>query len=1297
MILVPSSQTAADKATDVRRFKIPTSHVRCPRGAHAAPLAFADTMHASEKHMRYRLSNLVSVLLLAIFCVAQSAMADPNADWPMYRGDAGRTGVYPRALPASPTLRWVRELESPAPAWPSTQNKLRFDASYEPVVMGKRLYVGSMVADRMTAYDTDTGEEVWRFYANGPIRFAPVAWENNLYFVSDDGFLYCLDATTGKQRWAVRGGPDGRMALGNGRLISTWPARGAPVLWTDENGNPTVYFAASIWPFMGTFIHAVDAETGSIIWTNSGSGSTFQMQQHSSPAFAGVAPQGYLAVNGETLFVSGGRTVPAAYNRKTGEFLYYKLASRVFDKSAGGFSTSVLGKYFISGGGMYSTADADPVAKGPLTLLGAVALMPGKNGVDVLDATPVRKEEAGKDRHGADEKRVTYTMKTLRTLTLETPLQRFFFYARDRAYGAGAGGVIGAVDLEGKRPTVTWSGKIDGEVWSMLPGDGKLFVVSVSGKIYCFDNNSGPVKTHAAPVVTAPTGPAAGGFAVLWGFGDDAMARVSALMKDHDVIAIEADPMKVASLRRKIDDGGMNGRVHVLCGEPMDLKLPPYFATRIEVANPGATGLARGSAFAASVFHALRPYGGTAVFRGEPAEIEAIRQAVDKAALPSAKAAASQTGKEFELIRDGALPGSAPWTHQYADVANTVVSRDTLVKPPLGLLWFGGPSNDDILPRHGHGPTPQVIGGRLFIEGPNALRAIDVYTGRLLWQRELPGLGRFYDNTNHQPGAGEIGSNYVTTADSLYVVHDRKCLRLDTATGKTIGEFTLPGAEGQKPPYWGYVGVYNDLLIATAMPVAIRVSKPPEDASKSKSKDDDEDKMDEKVGAGPEGISRDVAYASSSELLVVMDRNTGRVLWSRKASQVFRHNAIAVGADRIFCIDAISPMKLEALKRRGEEQAKPPVMLALDVRTGEEVWKSGAGAGGTWLGYSAENNVLISGGSPSRDRAKDESGPGMAAFHGGDGKRIWRIDAKYSGTPILYGKTIYTDGLAFNLMTGKPIRRENPITGQASDWSFARSYGCNSPIAGQYMLLFRSAAAGFFDLQSDNGTANWGGFKSGCTSNLIPADGVLVVPDYTRTCSCSYQNQSSLAMVSMPDVEVWSFQSYDDLTGRVKRVGVNLGAPGDWHSPDGTLWLDYPIVGGKGPKLTLQIEGEPRYFRKNAMEVKGPAGQVTASGVIGATSIRVGLNGEGERKYTVRLYFLEPEASAAGERVFDVALQGKSVLGAFDVFAESGGRLKGVVKEFKGVAAGNTMTVELTAGEKSKRPPVISGVEVVME
>src|SRR2546427_13090888 len=90
-----------------------------------------------------------------------------------------------------------------------------------------------------------------------------------------------------------------------------------------------------------------------------------------------------------------------------------------------------------------------------------------------------------------------------------------------------------------------------------------------------------------------------------------------------------------------------------------------------------------------------------------------------------------------------------------------------------------------------------------------------------------------------------------------------------------------------------------------------------------------------------------------------------------------------------------------------------------------------------------------------------------------------------------------------------------------------------------YTTLFRS-------------TGNIGGFRSGCTNNLVVAGGVLCAPDYTRTCTCSYQNQTSLALVPMPDAEMWTFFGKRVVDGPVRRVGINLGAPGNRKAAEGT-------------------------------------------------------------------------------------------------------------------------------------------------
>jgi len=86
-------------------------------------------------------------------------------------------------------------------------------------------------------------------------------------------------------------------------------------------------------------------------------------------------------------------------------------------------------------------------------------------------------------------------------------------------------------------------------------------------------------------------------------------------------------------------------------------------------------------------------------------------------------------------------------------------------------------------------------------------------------------------------------------------------------------------------------------------------------------------------------------------------------------------------------------------------------------------------------------------------------------------------------------------------------------------------------------------------------------------------------------------------------------------------------------------------------------------------------------------------------EYAVRLYFAELENEQAGERVFDIKLQGRMVLGGLDVMKEAGGSHRAVVREFRGVRISRNLEVELVPrdemGSSMSRTPVLCGVEVL--
>ena len=175
---------------------------------------------------------IVSCVILSMSCIAARA-----ADWPQWRHDAARSGVTPEELPAELHLRWVREFPMPRLAWPG-QAELLFDRSYEPVVAGKTMFVPCNVNDSVTALDTETGEVRWRFFAEGPVRFAPVAGQGKVYFASDDGCLYCLDAANGNLNWRFRGA---RVRV-NGRGAGGVPGELDPRIFRLKKGRRVLHF-----------------------------------------------------------------------------------------------------------------------------------------------------------------------------------------------------------------------------------------------------------------------------------------------------------------------------------------------------------------------------------------------------------------------------------------------------------------------------------------------------------------------------------------------------------------------------------------------------------------------------------------------------------------------------------------------------------------------------------------------------------------------------------------------------------------------------------------------------------------------------------------------------------------------------------------------------------------------------------------------------------------------------------------------------------------------------------------------
>ena len=79
--------------------------------------------------------------------------------------------------------------------------------------------------------------------------------------------------------------------------------------------------------------------------------------------------------------------------------------------------------------------------------------------------------------------------------------------------------------------------------------------------------------------------------------------------------------------------------------------------------------------------------------------------------------------------------------------------------------------------------------------------------------------------------------------------------------------------------------------------------------------------------------------------------------------------------------------------------------------------------------------------------------------------------------------------------------------------------------------------------------------------------------------------------------------------------------------------------------------------------------------------------------YTVRLHFAELFQTAAGKRLFNVAINGTTVLSSFDIFAATGAAFKATLREFTTTATSSGQIVITFTTVKDNA--TIEGIEVI--
>lgn len=472
-------------------------------------------MNQYNKISKQAIKFIALVLFVQLFnSCANQVHEITDADWPQFKKDNHRSANSNEKIDLRTTGEaWVfKSAQKPVPAWygPAKEDAYAvsgplpsmrdYDLSYYPIIVGSKLYYGSSSDDAVHCINVETGKEEWYFTTNGPVRIAPTYYGGNLYFGSDDGFAYCIDARKGKLIWKFSPSPkEHQKVLNNGRLISFWPIRTGILV---EDG--IAYFGASMLPWKQSYVCAVNIKNGETDISG-----TYVKEYNDM----NMTLEGSMASTGVLLIQPQGRISPAFIDKGTGE-KKGQLAG-----TGGCFVLVTPDQNIVHGHtSRYNSIVESPVEKQPEFM----TFKDGKEMVVKGDTSYVLNETS----IGA------YHRKSKKLLWLRRNYQAHrIIISGNVLYAGGTDKVYG---ISTKNGLPVWEGNVEGTVYALSVANNALYASTNEGNIYCFkagegtnmlfNKNSnqnpgideGPVKqerTNEYPVLQLKSGPFVHAFA----------------------------------------------------------------------------------------------------------------------------------------------------------------------------------------------------------------------------------------------------------------------------------------------------------------------------------------------------------------------------------------------------------------------------------------------------------------------------------------------------------------------------------------------------------------------------------------------------------------------------------------------------------------------------------------------------------------------------------------------------------------------------------------------------------------
>jgi len=1270
---------------------------------------------------RHALCHAVAILLVT---AAVPVLAD---DWPTFRHDNARSGCTSEPLAPPLHLRWaLRQAAPPQRVWSPPRDeavegnwekdRVSFDAANHVAVAGGSVLLASSGDSSVYCLDPQTGEERWSFSAGGPVRLAPTVADGRLYFGSDDGYAYCLNAADGSLIWRIAAGPDDDRLIGGGWMTSRWPVR------TDVLVDGGVaHFGAGVFPQEGVYICAVNAADGTVLWRNDTTTTAAARGLSGGPGGTELSPQGYLLASESRLFVPSGRALPAAFDRTDGRQLFQShdswrssgLVGGTFavlardhilvganqavgysqDTGRSGFAWFPCRRIVVAEDVAYMTTDTVPTDTSGAALEAEVqcvsfepyaqATADRRTTQREISSLQTRRSTAqtalkAENARPEDERDVEQIAQlTAQVEEVDTALeaaqarleeisaQTLQAQVRWRTPTACASSLVLAgetlyaggsglvVGYEAATGAEVWRAEVEGDALGLAVADGALYVTTDAGLLYCFAMGEGAPGPITDQRATRAGFDATGAMADRYGAAADAIVRASGVNRGFCLVA-----------------GVETGRLAWELARRTELKI-----------------------------YCLEP---------DPAKARAARQALSAAGVYGSRV----------FVDQGSF-NDPPYSNYFA---NLIVSERPLHGQPLpdlseGLIRKLKPCGGTVCVGAPSGGAQELAAWlRGFGLGEPTVSTDDQWATHV--RGALPGAGswthQYAESGNTacgdddvrcplgllwygDPGPDKMLSRHVRSAaplsvDGLLLMQGNNVVMCyDAYNGTRYWERQIDGAARSAM----HSRASNICCNSRHMFVAVGAQCLQLDVRTGETA-----ATFEQPGLAPEepaawgwiATAGDALFGSTSidaqhsRRVFALDAESGAPRWSYDGTRI-TDNTIAVSEGRVLFCDAVElsdEQKRAATDESGGDAATADVrmVVCLDAATGEKLWERPAdltdcGAERGVLMAMCHDGVLVfsaahwNGHYWSNFLSGDYGTRRAVALDARDGAMLWHKRLGYRIRPLIIGDEFIGEPWAFDLHTGEQRMREHPITGESVPWQFERpGHHCGCISGTDNMLLFRSSYTGYYDLVNDYGSAHFGAQRPGCWINFIAANGLVLIPEASSGCQCLYAVQCTVAFEPVAEPRTWGIFSSSGPHTPVRHLALNFGAPGDRRADDGTLWLSYPRPFSRMP---VPIDVTPALldgggFSASDTRLAAIGGTDTpwlyTSSLRGASALTIPLvhRGDAPAGYTVRLHFAPPTPGEA-DPPLDIKLQGQMVAEGLDlqVAGEAGGP---VVREF---------------------------------